>query len=483
MKKFNKYIISITAVISIFVLPTYSQWTAEELEAWLNRLVETENPVYMPVIGVGLGFFNYHGNLKNSLNGASVNSFTTRPGVHVNVSMFLTQQKDRQFVRANIYGLMGNISGTQRYVPQMSDIAGGQPEDFEKLNYRNLNFSSQIVSFGVGITYSFKPMITGKFFEPFISLGFDFLQFDTQTDDRIINDVGYHFWTDGTIRDRVQSSENLFTANIINRNYLYNTDVRTLNRNQFSNPNYSKFTFALPVDIGVDFNLSQRVSLRAATSFRFLFNDLLDDMSSTSNNPNYKGKNSYSLFSFTYVALHFDIFSDPTTRRANEVFMDLADSSMDIMITMEDTDGDFVPDWHDLCPDTPWDLEVDEDGCPVDSDGDGIPDHMDDEPNSRPGAIVDDRGVEMTEEAIIESLNMQSIRRSEVESFLLTQRAQNIPRRSNVPLPAKFHSTDVNNDGFISFDEFLKAINDFFDGNSSLTADDLNELKDFFFEQ
>ena len=42
-----------------------------------------------------------------------------------------------------------------------------------------------------------------------------------------------------------------------------------------------------------------------------------------------------------------------------------------------DSDGDWVPDDFDQCPDTPEGMSVDGQGCPLDSDGDGVPDHED----------------------------------------------------------------------------------------------------------
>ena len=44
----------------------------------------------------------------------------------------------------------------------------------------------------------------------------------------------------------------------------------------------------------------------------------------------------------------------------------------------KDSDGDGVPDRTDKCPDTPFGVTVDEDGCPVDTDGDGVVDYLDD---------------------------------------------------------------------------------------------------------
>ncbi|MGQ8338537.1 OmpA family protein [Sunxiuqinia sp. A32] len=46
----------------------------------------------------------------------------------------------------------------------------------------------------------------------------------------------------------------------------------------------------------------------------------------------------------------------------------------------KDSDGDGVPDKKDDCPETPFGVTVDENGCPVDTDGDGVVDYIDDCP-------------------------------------------------------------------------------------------------------
>lgn len=99
-----------------------------------------------------------------------------------------------------------------------------------------------------------------------------------------------------------------------------------------------------------------------------------------------------------------------------------------------DSDGDWVPDDMDQCPDTPSGVTVDargcpqdtdgdgvadsedacpkvyglgDDGCPLDSDGDGVPDGKDQCPNTPAGAEVDDVGcVKMMQDALfIESVH------------------------------------------------------------------------------
>lgn len=44
---------------------------------------------------------------------------------------------------------------------------------------------------------------------------------------------------------------------------------------------------------------------------------------------------------------------------------------------LPDSDGDGVTDQFDKCPDTPADVPVDVNGCPLDTDGDGVPDYRD----------------------------------------------------------------------------------------------------------
>ncbi|RKD88217.1 OmpA family protein [Mangrovibacterium diazotrophicum] len=50
----------------------------------------------------------------------------------------------------------------------------------------------------------------------------------------------------------------------------------------------------------------------------------------------------------------------------------------------KDSDGDGVPDKKDKCPNTPRDVFVDENGCPIDTDNDGVIDHLDECP-TEPG--------------------------------------------------------------------------------------------------
>jgi OOP family OmpA-OmpF porin len=57
-----------------------------------------------------------------------------------------------------------------------------------------------------------------------------------------------------------------------------------------------------------------------------------------------------------------------------------------------DSDNDGVADPRDKCPNTPTDVAVDKDGCPLDADKDGVPDYLDKCPATPTGVAVDADG-------------------------------------------------------------------------------------------
>jgi outer membrane protein OmpA-like peptidoglycan-associated protein len=63
-----------------------------------------------------------------------------------------------------------------------------------------------------------------------------------------------------------------------------------------------------------------------------------------------------------------------------------------LLNTDKDTDGDGIKDKKDTCPNTPKDVKVDLNGCPVDTDGDRIADYLDKCPNTPKGVAVDANG-------------------------------------------------------------------------------------------
>ncbi|MGD2033801.1 MAG: hypothetical protein PVF73_02020, partial [Bacteroidales bacterium] len=178
---------------------------------------------------------------------------------------------------------------------------------------------------------------------------------------------------------------------------------------------------------------------------------------------------------------HLDLFSSKKTLAVQRLF---ADIELDLtLIGDEDNDG-YMDGW-DKCPGTPFGVQTDTTGCPVDDDYDGIPNYLDDEPLSRYGAYVDERGVELSEDDLIGRLDMSAaVSRNDVELYLRTPSSYS--REKTVmyeEIPEKFVKVDADGDGYISFDEIMDEIDNYFDFESDLNSDDIYDLNDFFFSQ
>jgi hypothetical protein len=442
-------------------------------EKYLIEDVENINPVYKPVLGFSVGFLNFYGDVKNNL----TNPLTGSLAGKINMHAYVDPKKHFKF---NIY--------------VMSTFFGLTPLTVRQRSYtipnNNYNFQTDFLIFGANIHYDFDHFIKKTaLIRPFISLGIENLMFSSKTDltGRYYdpNDKKWHtsicyYWNDGTVRNIPQSEDRQGYLMVSDNNYA--TDIRSDTAINPAGNNYSQNTFAIPVGVGLDFSISNRTTIRLGYEYHFTFSDYIDGISPKSKN--IKGNSNYDNFSYSYVSLHFDLFSDPKMLRLNKLIAVIDDNDFDVMFG--DEDGDLVPDVIDQCLHTPKGVLVDSVGCPFDSDGDGVPDYLDKQPNTPPGAIVDRDGVEIPDDVVWANLNLEALPRSEVEMFIsvMNNLGSGTSRRfGKVEIPAKFKALDLDGDGYISFDELLKAIDAFFDFDSDLTTQDIYELNDFFFSQ
>ena len=448
--------LTLFTIFTISIQLVYSQGGYEDL---LMREVEVENPVYMPVIGFGAGFINYYGELKNDVD----NLLQGNPSYRFNIYMPLGKQ---HYWKANINFIFGTMSGYER---SLDPLAGST---FLADTLQNLNFSADIFSFGLNLEYNF-----GNFFKidrklrPFLSVGAEYITVTTNNTDLRNSDGVYNYYTDGTIRvgDRLAK-----------RDYVFEEPIQKLNR--FGNDNYDQYVIAVVADAGFDFKISNRVSLRIASSLHYTFSDDLDDVSHK-NKKGRIGDSKNDMFTMTYTSLSIDLFSDPKTKMIEDLFLDIT-GDFDYTI-IADSDNDGILDLQDNCLDTPAGVEVDSVGCPIDRDRDGIPDYRDKEPDSRPGAIVNEHGEEMSPDDVLAVLlqHIKAVERGETYMIPIGISWSKYSQTSDIEIPEKFKKLDVDNDNYISFDELLRAINKFFDDDSELKPDDIYELNNFFFAQ
>ncbi len=429
---------------------------AQDIDDVLNEKVLVESPVYMPIIGVSSGVLNFYGDVRNNF----VNPVMGDLAYKINISAFIDHQK---YYKANFFLMYGQLSADQR---SFTDIS------------QNLNFRTDLIDIGINLEYGFSHFFKKqKNIKPFISLGLGNIQYTPKADLMDSDGNIYNYWKDGTIRNIDQNDPGSNLANIIYRDFAYETDLRQKEKNEGFG-NYSQSAFTVPVDLGFDFRISDRVSCRLGTSMNLTSTDFLDNVSSKGTSM--AGKKGNDSFTFTYFSFNFDLFSQPKTVIIEKMF-----AEMDIDDVMyDDEDGDYIMDPIDNCPGTPYGVEVDTSGCPFDSDKDGIPDYLDKEPNSRDGVWVDANGVTVSEEDFLKHLLERSdaMNRADVLGYFETI-GKGYVRKVVTEIPDKFKKIDINADGYIDFDELLKAIDSYFDFKLNFTVLDIYELNNFFFEQ
>jgi hypothetical protein len=445
------YIFSLIALLIIVPISI----SAQELdyEKMLTEDVENVNPVYKPVVSFGMGYLNYFGSIKNN----SSNPFSGNLAWKINMNTYVDAQRyfKLNFNVISTYALNSPLTVEQRSYTNPAD---------------NHNFQTDLLMMGASVLYDFGHFIKRSPVRPFVAMGLEYLSFDSKTDVLTANGQPYYYWNDGTIRNIAQSAER--PSKLLERDYKYETNLQS---NTTANPTgvkYNQYTIAIPFEFGVDYAVTNRTTIRLGYSYHYTFSKWIDGL----------GKKNGAI-GYTCLSLHFDLFSDPKILRNKLLFLDISDSYDEDLIG--DEDGDQILDINDRCLHTPRGLQVDSVGCPLDADGDGVPDYLDKEPNTPAGAIVDKDGVEIPDAEVWENLDMEALPRDQVALYIssMNNLGSSGRRLGKVEIPAKFKKLDLDGDGYISFDEVLKAIDDFFDFDSDLSTQDIYELNDFFFSQ
>lgn len=315
-----------------------------------------------PTLEVGLGTVSYLGELNqnSAINSPSIANF----GYHMSF-----KQPINYYLEFNINAWGSQISANERSLE------------------RNLNFQSTIFGAGLGITYNFANFLKeDRIFEPLIGVGFEYLTFNSKTDLLSEDNVRYHYWSDGSIRNLPENSTNSEKAIRIQRDYYYETDIKS--SNFYDLDDYNNHGFAIPVMVGGKMHIGSKWDFVAAMTYHFTTTDLIDGVDQ--NSGNFKGDSKMDDLLYISVGISYNF------RKGNSEEDAFDDDFIDIDM-MADEDEDGVIDWEDECLGTPFGAEVDEKGCPLDGDEDGVPNYGDDELNSAPGAQVDSLGVTITE--------------------------------------------------------------------------------------
>ncbi|MFT5666992.1 MAG: hypothetical protein ACI9DK_001180 [Vicingaceae bacterium] len=362
-------------LLSIFyfflIISAIAQDTGEEKETDLNVI-----KAFGPTIGIGIGTIGIYGDLNDRDYGSPFNS-------NFGYNLYVLQPISKSFnVRFNFFL--------------------GEVRDEERSLERNLNYESDLRAASIQMEYNFDALLPeNRTISPFITVGIEAIEFNPKTDLEANGGETYNYWTDGSIRSRAENSATAEQAIIIQRDYVYETDIREAGYN--NSRTYTERTLAVPLGAGIDFKLTDQVNFRLESVFHLTFSDYIDGVTRQTK-PDFlgtkpaNGKNDHLFYNGISVNYNFQkILPADNLNIEGEAFDFLTSGNT------EDYDSDGIIDLIDLCPNTPPDIEVDTNGCALDTDGDGVADYLDEEINSEYPAYTNDKGVVMTDEMLYES--------------------------------------------------------------------------------
>ena len=153
-----------------------------------------------------------------------------------------------------------------------------------------------------------------------------------------------------------------------------------------TDPYARESSFLLPIGLGIMLDVSERIKINIGMNYAITMADI-DKTLEGNNDP----------MIITDFTIHYDLFTPKPKEYVyvdESYYNDVNFKAFDV----EDEDGDLIPDVNDHCPKTPQGVEVDGNGCPLDTDNDGIPNYIDEQEYTPIGAVVNERGVQLTDE-------------------------------------------------------------------------------------
>tara|TARA_B110000503_G_C7134279_1_gene408153 strand:+ start:226 stop:2010 length:1785 start_codon:yes stop_codon:yes gene_type:complete len=364
------YLLSIIFILTINVARGQDNESNKEAELNVTK-------AFGPTVGVGIGTIAFYGDLNDRNYGSPFSS-------NIGYNVYLLQPISKSFnVRFSFF------------------LARVREE--ERSLQRNLNFETDIRAASIQMEYNFDALLPeSRTITPFVTAGIEAVEFNPKTDLAATGGESYNYWTDGTIRSVSENSTTANQAKIIQRDYIYETDIREAGFN--NSTTYAERSFAIPLGAGLNFHLTDQVNFRFESIFHLTFTDYIDGVTRKTK-ANFlgekpaNGRNDHMLYNGISINYNFEKIqpADNINIVTEEAFDFLASGNT------EDYDGDGIIDLIDLCPNTPPDVEVDTNGCAIDTDGDGIADYLDEEINSEYPQFANEKGISLTDEMIYKS--------------------------------------------------------------------------------
>jgi len=335
------------------------------------------------------------------------------------------EERPVMFLGVALEGMYGQIASSER----------------SETPAKNLNFQATVIQGELTLNLHFDGLIMkpDAVLSPFIFAGVSFLSGTSYADTRDAKGEPYYYWTDGSIRNEAQVAQNISTAKIIQRSYKYDSTLGSIG------------TLCIPVGVGLKFRLTDNILMNVQAAYYFTFsNDLegyknlasaqaADNTSSASS----ALKNEKYLYSVCTIEYHFTP-KDNSPKVDESRYSNVPWQSIDVKVdTVKVNTKDISKDQEDEL--------------------------LKKEQNRDTSAV--DRAA-----AFFANPNAGG---SIVAGIDNGDKGKHDPNA----VPARIRAVDKNHDGYITSQEITEAIDEFFDGTSTLTIADINYAIDYFFDQ
>ena len=362
----------------------------------------------------------------------------------------------------------------------------------ENKGVSNRNFKTTLISGGLSVNIHFANgfiLAEDYAIDPFISIGFDFINFNPKTDLKDSKGNTYQYWRDGLVRNIPYSDDldpdELAISDTLERDYVYETDLLSGNE--------SNLAFSIPVSLGLNFNINNYLQAQLKQTISVTNTDFLDG---------FEGASPYDVYMYSSLSFILNPSKIGSKKESSKEFDDIDF----VALLKADSDSDGVFDIDDRCNDTQLDIKVDRYGCPKDKDEDGIPDHLDQENNTNDTvAQIDTNGVAVPDsifaigvkDSIVtlrqelclfypsmcqgdeSDIKFSILNNGYADRSLITAKAE----RSKKPIEEIIKICDKNKDRKISSIEIYESIDSYFDGKIDIELGDIHKLIDYYFEQ
>lgn len=236
------------ALILLFPVGVLMAQNADKVETTDNRQVS------LPEIGVNFGVVHLMSDV--ALTNPGPNLFT-QFGYQLTVT-----QRIARYLNLSLNLFTGTVYGEE-----MRNLAN--------LNYRTALFSQQL-----NVEYNFYPLLKPdergrQLLRPYIGFGAGAMLFRSKGDLRDANGDTYNYWSDGTIRNLAENSPNAEAAILLERDMVYESDLRDANLDGLRK--YPQATFTLPFHAGIRIQVSKNLGVNAAFTYAMNFSDMLDN--------------------------------------------------------------------------------------------------------------------------------------------------------------------------------------------------------------